>query len=418
MKRLLAIIFLTLITLFFALATTYTPITRLFYVMALVLVGGLFWSWRNLKGISVSIERRTHRLHVGQAIDERITITNSSRFPKPWLEVVELTDIPGHHTGLTVALPSRGFRSWRTTTEARRRGVYTLGPLRVASGDPFGLFRFERFYAEKEQVVILPRVVPLPRFVVSSSDLPGEGHLRRRSHEVSPHASSIREYVPGDSLNRIHWPSTMRQSSLMVKEFDLGLTTDAWVLLDLDADAQTLRGDDGTEELAVTAAASISHYFSQRGLSVGFAINTPEFPVLPPERGRMHDARILDTLATVHATAASPLSEAIPKLDQLASRNTSVVIVTPASSSSWVGEVGGLVHRGVKVAAILIDGATYGGEVSPRGLVPALRALGVTSYVIGKDDAIATALDRPVAPLWGEREGRQRRGSVAQGAGT
>ena len=249
-KRLFLVIALTLIVLLFALITGFPLLMRLFYVLALAMVAGYLWAWLSLRWLEVSIDRRTPRVHVGQPIDERITVRNTSFLPKPWLEVMELTDIPGHHTGQVVGLSGQGFRSWRTRTTSRRRGVFTLGPLRIATGDPFGLFRLERFYSGQQQVVVLPAVVPIPRFFIPSSELPGDGHLRLRSHQVSPHVASVRDYLPGDSLNRIHWPSTARQGRLMVKEFDLGFTSDIWVLLDMEASAHAAQEEDTTEELA------------------------------------------------------------------------------------------------------------------------------------------------------------------------
>ena len=99
-----------------------------------------------------------------------------------------------------------------------------------------------------------------------------------------------------------------------------------------------------------------------------------------------------------------PLADAIPGLDKWVSRNTTFVIVTPSVDASWLEAVGALVHRGVRVAAVLIDGSTFGGQRSPQELVPALRALGVPAYVVGKGDSIAAALDHPIAEHWSASE--------------
>ncbi|MBI2171081.1 MAG: DUF58 domain-containing protein [Chloroflexi bacterium] len=403
-KRSLLVLALTLIVLIFALVTGFPLLMRLFYVLTLAIAGGYLWAWLNLRWLEAHIERRTQRVHVGQPVEERITVRNTSFLPKPWLEVTDLTDIPGHYTGQVVGLTGRGFRSWRTRTLARRRGVFTLGPLRIATGDPFGVFRLERSYHGQQQVIVLPAVVPITRFFVPSADLTGDGQLRLRSQQVSPHVASVRDYLAGDSLSRIHWPSTARQGRLMVKEFDLGLTSDIWVLLDMEAAAHAAQGEETTEELAVTAAASLARYFLGRRLPVGFAASGADFSLLPPDSHGIQDGRILDLLSRAQANGDVSLVQAVARLDSLLTRHTTLVVVTPSAEPSWLEAMGVLGQRGVRLAAVLVDATSFGGA-DTSALAPLLRTLGVAPYVVGKGDNLAAALDHPVALHWDARVG-------------
>src|SRR5690606_33370762 len=99
---------------------------------------------------------------------------------------------------------------------------------------------------------------------------PGEGRFRKRTHYVTPNASGIREYAPGDSFNRIHWPTVARTNNLMVKLFELDPASDIWIILDLEKKVQVGTGEEGTEEYAVNIAASIARYFLVANRSVGF----------------------------------------------------------------------------------------------------------------------------------------------------
>jgi uncharacterized protein (DUF58 family) len=58
-------------------------------------------------------------------------------------------------------------------------------------------------------------------FPLPSGLLSGGEALRRRTHQITPNAAGVRDYAPGDPLNRIHWISTARRRRLMVKEFEL-----------------------------------------------------------------------------------------------------------------------------------------------------------------------------------------------------
>ncbi|MFC1935529.1 DUF58 domain-containing protein [Chloroflexota bacterium] len=400
MKRTLGLLTLTGIVLLFALVTGFILFTRLLYVLILTLAASYLWSWLNLRWLEVQVDRRTLRVHVGQQLDERITVRNKGWLPKAWLEVVELTDIQEHYPGRTVSLAAKGFRSWRASTRPRRRGHYHLGPVRIATGDPFGLFRLERHYTDSQRVLVLPAVVPLSRFSTPPAGLPSDGLMRQRSHQVTPHAASVREYLPCDSVSRIHWPTSARLGSLMVKEFDLGLTSDLWIILDLEATVQAQDEDDSTDELAVTAAASIARYFLTARLPVGLAVNAGELALLPPDRGHLQDARILELLAQVKAEGATPLADAITNLDPSLSRYTTLVVITPSPSDQWVLALGTLAHRNVRLAAVLVDGATFGGEKSPREIIPALVELGILTYLVGKGDNLTKALGHPFVGQW------------------
>ena len=68
---------------------------------------------------------------------------------------------------------------------------------------------------------------------------------------TTPSATSIREYVPGDAYNRIHWKTSARQGELLVKEFELEQTADVLIFLDLHAPDHTGSGDDSTLEYGV-----------------------------------------------------------------------------------------------------------------------------------------------------------------------
>jgi hypothetical protein len=45
-------------------------------------------------------------------------------------------------------------------------------------------------------------------FLAPFGILPGGHALREKTLEVTPYAAGVREYVPGDPLKRIHWPSS------------------------------------------------------------------------------------------------------------------------------------------------------------------------------------------------------------------
>nr|WP_205807701.1 DUF58 domain-containing protein [Micromonospora sp. HNM0581] len=97
-----------------------------------------------------------------------------------------------------------------------RRGVVPVGPLRVTRRDPLGLVVLARFYGGVVPVWVHPRVHPL-RAVPTGAGRSLDGRV-----DAVPHGSitfdSLREYVVGDELRRVHWRTSARVGELMVRE--------------------------------------------------------------------------------------------------------------------------------------------------------------------------------------------------------
>ncbi|WP_410816216.1 DUF58 domain-containing protein [Micromonospora sp. 050-3] len=162
----------------------------------------------------------------------------------------------------TVPVPVLRLRPGRDT-EVRydvptdRRGVVPVGPLRVTRRDPLGLVALARPYGAAVPVWVHPRIHPLtavPR---------GSGRSLDGRVDGVPHGSitfdSLREYVVGDELRRVHWRTSARVGELMVREnVDTSLPR-LVVLLDNRAAAhpQRIGGVAESFESACEAAASI-----------------------------------------------------------------------------------------------------------------------------------------------------------------
>ncbi|MGC4755675.1 DUF58 domain-containing protein [Micromonospora trifolii] len=162
----------------------------------------------------------------------------------------------------TVPVPVLRLRPGRDT-EVRydvptdRRGVVPVGPLRVTRRDPLGLVALARPYGAAVPVWVHPRIHPLTA-VPRGSGRSLDGRL-----DGVPHGSitfdSLREYVVGDELRRVHWRTSARVGELMVREnVDTSLPR-LVVLLDnrVAAHPQRIGGVAESFESACEAAASI-----------------------------------------------------------------------------------------------------------------------------------------------------------------
>ncbi|HWC29382.1 MAG TPA: DUF58 domain-containing protein [Dehalococcoidia bacterium] len=375
-----------------ALSTGYWLPTRLAYVIMLGVPIAYFWARANSRNLDVTVERPVDRLQEGQDFVERITVKNTSWFSKLWLEVNDPSDMPGHNANQVITLGPRESRAWRSTTTCRLRGLFSVGPVTISTGDPFGFFRYTNTYGRPQSILVYPRATELPNFYVPPANLPGEGRFRKRTHYVTPNASGIRPYEYGDSFNRIHWPTTARTGEMMVKLFELDPASDIWIILDLDKSVHVSKGEEGTEEFGIKVAASIARYFLVANRSVGFISFGKRLFVEEAERGAQHYTRILEALALSTAEGDVPVSTLISEESKRFGRHTTVVVITPSTSEEWVGSLQFIAEQGVKVAAVLLEPSTFGGDENSLMVFGALAASDVYTYLVRRSDDLISSL--------------------------
>ena len=399
-KRSVGVLLLLAVVAFYTFGTGFTFFYQFFYALLLLLGLGLFWSWFSLRGMDVHLSRSTSRGQVGGALEGRITITNRTRWPKSWLEVVEVTDLPDPSQGRGLALRGREGRDWRTTTYLSRRGLYHTGQIEITIQDPFGLFRLRRRFFQTQVYTVLPAAEPVPDLDPAFANLPNDGRAMRHWDNITTDVASVRQYSPGDSFRRIHWPYTARMSSLMVKEFDMGLTAETWVVLDLDSGVH-VGGDldrvNNTEELAVTVAASLITRLDELSVPVGLAASGYSGLILRPNSSPEHHGRLMETLAVVRASGAVSLERFIYDLRPSLNRSNTLTVITPSPHAEWVTALDSLRRGGVNTSVILIDPQGFGDAPGMDSVLDSLFWHEVPSYVVKRGQPLNQALRAPLA---------------------
>ena len=334
---------------------------RAAYVLGFLVPLCFAWARAHTRGLEVTVERASDRLQVGQEAEARIRLKSRSMWTKLWLEVEDETDMPGTQARTVVTLPAKGNRNWKVSMRCRRRGVYSAGPVRITTGDPFGLFKRTRSYGDKSPLIVLPQPEELPYFWAPAAQLPGEGVVRKRTHYVTPNAASIREYYPGDSYNRIHWRTTARLGRLMVKTFEMDPTSNIWLLLDLDGSVQQGSEDESTEEYGVRIAASLAYHFLNANRMLGLMMLGKETVILDPARGGQQYTRILESLAVAVAAGGTPLAQVLQEEGRRFGRHTTLIVITPSADEEWALSLHQLLQQGTRTSAVLLDPDSFAG---------------------------------------------------------
>ncbi|HEX3051925.1 MAG TPA: DUF58 domain-containing protein [Aggregatilineaceae bacterium] len=384
---------------------------HLAYALITVLVAAFIWSWTSVNWVTISRYTHARRAQVGRSLDEVFTIRNTGILPKLWLEIRDHSTLPNHHASHVVpTLGPRRRYGWETHTICIRRGAYTLGPMTVVSGDPFGLFQFPRKIPAVSSIIVYPPTVPIHRFATPIGTLSGGEAVRRRTVYVTTNAAGVREYQPGDSFNRIHWRSSARKDQLLVKEFELDPLADVWIFLDLSlsslVERPQARADNGgyiystapslppsTEEYAISIAASLAQYFVNKGRALGFLTYSPHREIIQPDRGPRQLTRILEILAVARSENELSLQQVLGLEANYLTRGTTAVLVTASMDEAWVAEVHTLARRGIRVIAVILDPRSFGAaNANVMQVRQMAEAAGAVVYVVQQDDDLTAAL--------------------------
>jgi uncharacterized protein (DUF58 family) len=394
------------------------------YLMTGIVVISFLWSWLNLQWVRIGRYTRSRRSQVGRMAEEQFEVINSGRLPKLWLEVRDYSDLPQHDASRVLSsIGSRRRRRWLVRTYCLRRGRFRLGPMTLTSSDPLGLFPRQRQLPATSVMIVYPATLELPGFSPPMGMLPGGDAMRRRTHYVTTNVSTVRDYVPGDSFNRIHWRSTARTGRLIVKEFELDPTADVWIVLDLDQAVHTgspwtppvqevgpaflrqeklgLQLPPSTIEYAVTAAASLARHFLLQDRSVGFIAHSGHRELIQADRGERQLTKILETLAVVNATGRIPFARVLTAEMEHLPRHTTLVAISPATDRMWVAAMRDIRRRGVHDLAVLLAANTYGDAPSHQDTLADLLASGIPTHLITCGQDISAALSQRVTSLAG-----------------
>ncbi len=402
---------LTILSLLTGLFTGRAFFFNLAYVFGGLLFVSFAWAWLSVRWIRVGRKTRTRRAQVGRYLEESFQLNNAGLLPKLWVEVRDHSNLPGHRASHVVpALNARASFSWQASTLCTVRGEFTLGPMTLISGDPFGLFVFPRRLEATSRIIVYPSALPIDKFNLPTSSVSGGEARRRRTHYVTTNASGVRDYAYGDSFNRIDWKGSARRDRLVVKEFELDPMVDIWLFVDFSAisliEAPHLRrvGNRGsimnttqgippsTEEYAVVVAASLAKHFIDQERALGFAAYTPEREVHQPERGNRQLTRIFETLAVARSFSEHSLREMLTLETPYFTRGTTLIIVTASTDTDWISSAQVLSRRGIKPMCILIDASSFGNGKQSDEVRATLEMARIPTISIQQGDDISRTL--------------------------
>lgn len=405
------------------------------YVLLGVLLISRFMTREWTAKVAATRTGSTGTANVGDQATIVIELINHSRFAVPWLIIEEAFPLDAlkpplrlkltGRTTFIARLKRRERRTMRYTVEFLARGYYQFGPLLIESGDLFGLHRRYRVLSAPVHVLVFPEIVPLRGYDIASRRPLGEIRMTHRLFEDPTRIAGVRPYQAGDPLSRIHWRAFARTGSLHSKVYEPSCLAGATLLLDFHRQSFTSSESFWTEDLAITAAASLANAVFALGQQVGlitngrdaaermrtegwraawttradalnkFAERPPnerlEPIVIPPQRGPEQVERLHETLARLEQTDGFTFDAMIHETASRIPRDASVVAILSSVTRDSARALGELRRAGYAVTAVVVtrDVREYHDWAQPPEWAALLLGEGIDFRPIDSREALA-----------------------------
>src|SRR6266508_4594195 len=225
-------------------------------VVALPFLAALVVQWGRVR---IDVQRHLSTVRVLPGTRVVITLRIENRGPGAPLLLLEdalPADLGRSARVVAAGIPARNHQTVSYSVVCRRRGRFTVGPLSIGIVDPFGLARVRTQTRETNELIVYPEVEDIS---VAHLALQGAGageSAVRHLHRTAAEFYTMREYVTGDDLRRIHWPSVARTGKLMIRQDEATRRSSATLFFD---NRSAALGNDGSPsfERAVSVAASV-----------------------------------------------------------------------------------------------------------------------------------------------------------------
>ncbi len=247
------------------------------FLMASVGMAGLLHTQRNLLGMVLRPLPVTP-VYAGEAAHFKLQVDNPDGRLRGALVLKQ-----GPHASAEADLPGRSSVALEITLSQTRRGYHRIAPLTLASAWPLGLFRCWSVFAPDWSVLVYPRPAPEPLPLPESTGT-GQGKAGDRAGEEEFYG--LRDYRPGDSLNRIAWKNMARGQRPLTKQF-----------ADLQGETRWLDWNAAPEQETEARLSRLVRWALDAERSgQAWGLRMPG-TTLPPGRGDNHLKQALDALA-------------------------------------------------------------------------------------------------------------------------
>lgn len=359
------------------------------------------WERYALRQVTYRRVLAEHRAFFGEELPLTVEIENRKPLPLPWLRADDVIpaglEVIGEDTYLDreagravlhQLVSIRWFERVRLRYRLRcaTRGVFTLGPVRLESGDPFGFAAREQTLPILDRILVYPKMVPIEQLGLPSRHPFGDASDRRRLFQDPTRVIGVREYTSDDSPRHIHWKASARLQQLQTRVFDATTSHTLMLYVNLASFDRywwvSLNRD--SLEMVILTAASVARWAVEQGYQVGIATNGApagggEELTVPPAGDPQQLVRLLEALARISMFARTPLEQMLARDRTRLPWGTTVVVVSAVVPDGLLRVLLSFKAAGHAPTILYVADDTIGGAPS----LPGVTSLnGVTVYTV------------------------------------
>jgi uncharacterized protein (DUF58 family) len=368
----------------------------------LLLVGGLtvlsrwlitIWSRYGLWNVTVDRRLGTDRAVWGDEVELDIEVWNGKLLPLPLLTVDDHVTDTLRVAGRTLGPSDRPGRATLSNAwsllwfeavvrhlriDARRRGVFSFGPMRLTVSDLFERGTRSEEREATARLIVRPRSVPVRATHGPRAPL---GIVRARSSLWTDPAryAGVRAYEPGDPMRRIHWRAAARTGTIVSRRYEP--VHDHQVLLALDV--QTVPGphwlmqyDDEQVESLCVGAASLARDVVRDGGACGLVVGAQlagggQWSYLGPSTSPGQLGRVDDLLARVQPIATLPFERLLAAVPRRLAPGGTIVVLSARDPTPFLDPMRRLSRTGYGMTHVAFggEGAAYAAVARSAGLI-------------------------------------------------
>jgi len=346
------------------------------------------WLWNRLSLEQITYQRSfgERRAFPGEIVDVTLRVSNQKLLPLGWLLVEDqwppalppeegrLFLSPGGQVGYCLnAFSIRWFEriNRRYRVRCTRRGFYPFGPVRLVSGDIFGLFRRQTKSDHLDWLIVYPRVLPLETLGFPPKEPFGEVKATWRLFEDPSRAVGIRDYQPDDAFRHIHWKASARRQELQVKVYEPTTSHNLVVFCNVTTMPKHWQGIRPLLlEKTISVAASIANYAFAQRYEVGIVANgciphsDQSIKVLPSRRPDQL-ARVMEALAAVTSFATSSIEALLLAESPRLPWGSTLVVVTAVITDDLLDALLRLHKAGRRLVLVSLEEEPLAHELPP-----------------------------------------------------
>ena len=390
------------------------------YICLGIYAWGRWMTPRILKGVKAARQFNDHAFW-GEQVPITITLHNTNRLGLPWLQVQESVAVDlmiQQSMNHVLHIRGREKTSLLYSVQARRRGYYKIGPMKLTTSDLFGIFPDQSRLLPADYLTIYPQITPLSQLGLPSRLPFGTIGSKQRLFEDPARPMGVRDYRSGDSLRQINWKATAHTRNLLVRTNEPAISLETAVLLNLNLNDYIYPDSKETVEWAIELAASLSAHLIQERQAIGLITNgidplsesdsaigdhdfdeksgrllrrfipsnnkdTSQPPrlshVIPPRTGRPHLMKILEKLARIEAENTVSFTAWAPIACSRLTWGVTILAITPQGDEPTCHTLHHLVRAGYNPILLVTEPSPEFSIIRDRA-----RRLGYSAFHLTK----------------------------------